>query len=260
MSYASDVLDIMEGEVGVHESPWGSNRGGCEKYQKPWGSWMIGQPWCGAFVAWVWDRAGMDGMGLADPSTATMCNIASNKGLKCSPRPGAAFVNCGTHTGILHHDMGGGVWKTVEGNSNDQVQWRQRDLGGWTIYAPQEIKSGAAPPPPTTTWYYIEDVHQKGIREFGGWATAKARDSVLRDMENPGHYRPFKREYPDPDAPYFFEDPSKSERYYGGWTSKSGRDKSLISLEEQFDRTMRPFSRQLASSGSASADDMGKVD
>ena len=260
MSYASDVLDIMEGEVGIHENPWGSNKGGCEKYQKPWGSWMIGQPWCGAWVAWVWKQAGMDGMDLADPSTATMCNIASNEGLKCSPRPGAAFVICGTHTGILHHDLGGGVWKTIEGNSNDQVQWRQRSLAGYTIYAPPEIKSGAAPPPPTTTWYYVEDVHQKGIREFGGWSSAKARDSVLKDMENPGHYRAFKRDYPSKETPYFFEDPSQSERYYGGWTSKEGRDKSLKSLEEQFGRTMRPFSVQKKSGGGASADEGGKVD
>lgn len=261
MSYVSDLLDIIEGEVGVHESPMGSNTGGCEKYQRPWGSWMVGQPWCGAWVGWSWDAAGMDGYDLADPSTATMCNIARNEGLTCSPRPGAAFVNCGTHTGILHHDMGGGVWKTIEGNSNDQVQWRQRSLGGWTIYAPPEILSGEAPPPPKTTWYYVEDVYMKGIREFGGWSSAKARDNVLKGMENPGHYRPFKRDYPDPKIPYFFEDPSKPERYYGGWTSKSGRDKSLKSLEEQYGREMRPFSRKKATkSGGAQADTGGKVD
>jgi len=259
-SYAQKVCNIAEGQVGVHESPMGSNKGGCEKYQRPWGTWMVGQPWCGAFVAWVWEQAGLDGMGLADPSTATMCNIASNEGLKCSPRPGAAFVDCGTHTGLLMYDMGGGVWKTIEGNTSDQVAWRQRSLGGWTIYAPEQIKSGGSPPPPKTTWYYIEDVHQKGIREWGGWSSAKARDNALSSMQNPGHYRKFKRDYPDPDCPYFFEDPSQSERYYGGWTSKSGRDKSLVSLEQQFGREMRPFSRKIASSGSASADDMGKVD
>jgi hypothetical protein len=259
-TFAERAMNIAEGEIGVHENPWGSNCGGCEKYQKPWGSWMVGQPWCGAFVAWVWEQADMDGMGLADPSTATMCNIAGNKGLKCPPRHGAAVVLCGAHTELLHHDLGGGVWKTIEGNSNDQVRWVQRSIGGMTIYAPPEIKSGAPAAPPTQTWYYIEDVHQKGIREFGGWSSQKSRDKALAGMENPGHYRKFKRDYPDPKYPYFFEDPSKSERYYGGWLSKDGRDKSLASLEEQYGREMRPFSRQQATASGGEAEDIGKVD
>jgi hypothetical protein len=240
-TYAQKACDIAEGQIGIHESPWGSNKGGCEKYQKPWGSWMIGEPWCGAFVAWVWEQADMDGMGLADPSTATMCNIA-NKGHKCSARPMAAFVNCGTHTGLLHTNLGNNVWKCIEGNSNDQVRWVQRNIGGLTIYAPPEIKNNKPMEPPTQTWYYVEDVHQHGVREFGGWSSAKGRDEKLAGMDDPGHYRKFKREYPSKKSPYFFEDPSKSERYYGGWTSKKGRDDSLKALEEQYDRTMRPFS------------------
>jgi hypothetical protein len=239
-TYAQKVRDIAEGEIGVAENPKGSNRGGCEKYQKPWGSWMIGEPWCGAFVAFVWKQAGMDGMGLANPSTATMCNIANGEGLKCSPRMGAAGVDCGIHTWLLMYQVSGDVWKCIDGNSNDQVKWVQRDLSGYTIYAPPEIEGGEKP---TETWYYIEDVHQKGIREFGGWSSAKARDNVLKDTKDPGHYRAFKREYPNPDAPYFFEDPTKSERYYGGWQSKDSRNAALVNLENQFGREMRPFSR-----------------
>jgi hypothetical protein len=244
MSYASEVLDIAESQLGVHEDPMGSNRGGCEKYQKPWGSWMIGEPWCGAFVAWVWEQAGLDGMGYANPSTATMCSIA--QGDTCSPRPAAAGVNCGTHTWLLHHQVSGSVWKCIDGNASDQVKWVQRDLSGYTIYAPPEIRTGESPAPPTQTWYYIEDVHQHGVREFGGWASKSGRDKQLASMKDPGHYRKFYREYPDPDCPYYFEDPSKSERYYGGWTSKKNRDNAQDSLEEQFDRDMRPFSREKA--------------
>jgi hypothetical protein len=248
-TYAAKACDIAENQIGIHESPKGSNKGGCEKYQKPWGSWMVGQPWCGAFVAWVWTQAGMDGMELADPSTQTMCNIAKNKGLKCSPRPMAAFVNCGIHTGLLHTNLGGNVWKCIEGNSNDQVRWVQRNISGLTIYAPPEIKNNAPMAPPKTTWYYVEDVHMHGIREFGGWSSKSGRDKQLAGMEDPGHYRAFYREYPTTQSPYFFEDPSKSERYYGGWTSKDGRDASLKSLEEQFGRTMRPFSVKKAGGG-----------
>ena len=246
MSYGSEVCDVAESQVGIHESPMGSNKGGCEKYQKPWGSWMIGQPWCGAFVAWCWEQVGLDGMKYADPSTATMCSHAGGYDLRCSPRPGAAIVNCGTHTGILQYDLGGGVWKGIDGNSSDQVRWTQWTIAGRTIYAPPEIKSGEKPPPPTETWYYVEDVAMKGVREFGGWSSAKARDNELNSMKNPGHYRKFKREYPSKETPYFFEDPSKPERYYGGWKNKAHRDDALKSLEKQYGREMRPFSRQRA--------------
>ena len=245
MSYASDVLDIAESQLGVHEDPWGSNRGGCEKYQTPWGS-MDGGSNLGVehLLHGFGNRQVLDGMSYADPHTATMCSIAA--GDTCSPRAGAAGVNCGTHTWLLHHQVSGSVWKCIDGNSADQVKWVQRDLGGYTIYAPPEIREGAAAPPPTVTWYYVEDVHQHGVREFGGWASKYGRDKQLASMENPGHYRKFYREYPDPDCPYYFEDPSESERYYGGWTSEKNRNNAQQSLEDEFGRDMRPFSRQKA--------------
>lgn len=262
-TYATKACDIAESQVGIRE--YGRpNRGGCEKYQKPWGSWMLGEPWCGAFVAWVWEQAGMDGMGLASPATATMCNIANSKRLTCSARPGAAFVICGTHTGLLMYNMGNGVWKCIEGNSGDAVAYRQRSLGGMTIYAPPQISGGAAStvPAETETWYYIEDVAMKGVREFGGWANKKSRDEVMNSKEKElnKQLRPFKREYPSKSNPYFFEDVSQPQRYYGGWLSKSGRDKSLKSLEKQHKREMRPFSVQKKMDSNAQAESLGKVD
>jgi hypothetical protein len=258
-TYAANACDIAESQIGIHESPMGSNEGGCEKYQRPWGTWMVGEPWCGAFDAWVWEQAGMDGMGLASPSTATMCDIARSEGLICSPRMMAAFVICGTHCGLLHHSLGGSLWQTIEGNSNDQVRWVQRNISGFVIYAPPEISKGSAVVPPATqTWYYLEDVHQKGIREFGGWSSQSARDKQLNGMKDPGHYRPFKRNYPTKKSPYFFEDPSKDPRYYGGWTSKKSRDNAKPELEDRLGRNLRTFSVERPIS-SAQGGDPGKT-
>lgn len=53
----SSVLDIARAEVGVTEDPPGSNRTRYWAELEP--EWQ-GQPWCGAFVAWCWQRAGVD--------------------------------------------------------------------------------------------------------------------------------------------------------------------------------------------------------
>jgi len=54
MATARELLDIAAGELGVCESPAGSNR---TKY----GAWygLDGQPWCMMFVQWCFDRAGV---------------------------------------------------------------------------------------------------------------------------------------------------------------------------------------------------------
>lgn len=54
MATASEVLRIAAAEVGVVESPPGSNR---TKY----GAWygMNGVPWCAIFLSWVFAKAGM---------------------------------------------------------------------------------------------------------------------------------------------------------------------------------------------------------
>src|SRR6476619_3040865 len=114
----------------------GSNRGPCEKYQSIYGQSYLGCFWCGCFVGWVWMQVDASWKSLASPATSIMCDIATGQGLECSPRPGAAFVICGTHTGLLHSPLGGGSWRTIEGNHSDQVSWGTRSLDGMTVYAP----------------------------------------------------------------------------------------------------------------------------
>ena len=51
----SKVIEIARGELGVTESPPGSNR---VKYWDLFGPEWQGQPWCCAFLAWVFNTAG----------------------------------------------------------------------------------------------------------------------------------------------------------------------------------------------------------
>jgi hypothetical protein len=47
-------------QQGVHESPWGSNRGrDVERYQSSTGAY--GQPWCASFQSYSWRKYGYTG-------------------------------------------------------------------------------------------------------------------------------------------------------------------------------------------------------
>jgi len=211
-------------------------------------------------VGWVWGQVDPEWKGLASPSTALMGDIARSKGLTCTPRPGAAFVIYGVHTGLLHHDLGGGIWKTIEGNSGDSVAWRQRDVAGTIVYAPPGLDDGAAAPALDETWYFIED--PASTRVFGGWVSAADRDRAQAVLEKRlGHALRRFRDPGNARAPYFVEDPTQTPRFYGGWSSKAARDAALKNLEQKLGRTLRPFSRtRPATRGTAAADDLGKVD
>jgi hypothetical protein len=253
------VVETAESQLGRHEHG-GANRGDCETYQNFYGSFSVGQPWCGCFVGWVWGQVDPAWKALASPSTAIMSTIAQSQKLTCAPCPGAAFVIPGVHTGLLHHDLGGGVWKTIEGNSGDAVGFRQRSLAGTVVYAPPGLADGAISTPPTTTWYFIEDPASK--RVYGGWASAAARDQAFAALSKRlGHEL---RRFRDPAAtaaPFFIEDPAETPRFYGGWTSKAARDHALDNLQRKLGRTLRPFSKAKAAAGTgAKADDLGKVD
>lgn len=256
MTLSQRVLEVAESQIGRHEYG-GPNRGDCELYQRFYGEAYVGLPWCGDFVGWVWGQVNPDWKQLASPSTALMCTIAHDQGLVCSPRPGAAFVICGVHTGLLHHDLGGGVWKTIEGNSGDAVNWRQRSIGGYTVYSPPGLAPGPMPAP-QETWYFIED--PGSVRIYGGWASRGARDRAQAALEARlgRHLRPF-RDPSHPRAPYFVEDPAATPRFYGGWALRSGRDAALRNLGRRLGRSLRPFA-QTRSPAVPVADQLGKVD
>jgi len=244
------AVDIAEGQLGVHESPWGSNCGGCEKYQAMYPYLgKCGWPWCGAFVGWVWEQVRAGSKQYSDPSTATMCSAKPN----VKAQPGAAFVICGTHTGLLRYQVSGSVWATVEGNHSDQVGYDQRDISGMEIVGPPwlgDTDGGATPAPPPeakATWYFLQDVgaprKEGGQRMYyGGWSTAAARDQQYANLKK--HFGHEFRKFKDGDftSEYFVDNSAFVTEIYGGWESAASRDSARKTLEDRLKRTLRPFS------------------
>jgi hypothetical protein len=242
---AEQIISVAESQIGIHETS--PNRGPCEKFQTIYGEQYRGCEWCGCFVGWVWSQVDPSWKRLASPGTSIMCDIARDRDLECEPRPGAAFVICGTHTGLLHSHLGGDSWRTIEGNSSDQVRWGTRSVGGMTVYAPPELGAEAeAATPAQATWFFLQDArlvetkHQHAY--FGGFASKDVRDQRLAELERSlGHeLRPFRdNNFP---SPFFIDNSFAIAEVYGGWSDKAGRDASKAVLEERLGRSLRPFS------------------
>ena len=129
----ASVLTIAHGEIGVKETPPGSNRGPrVEEYLK---SVHLGAgfPWCAAFVYWCFEQASVS-LNRVNPLPRTAgCLDHWNKtnGLKISSQravahpsliePGDIFIikfhGIRGHTGIVT-DISGDYIRTIEGNTN----------------------------------------------------------------------------------------------------------------------------------------------
>ncbi len=122
------VVQVACSQVGVHESPFGSNRGvEVDAYLRPTG--LSGVPWCAAFVSWVLREAGLEGR-----YTASAASLLRSLRTVVSPAmPGDVFgwVNP-DGTGHVGFVIGVGdaldVVATCEGNSTNRVRvcWRPR--------------------------------------------------------------------------------------------------------------------------------------
>ncbi len=131
MATAKDILSIAAGEVGVKESPAGSNR---VKYNTDYYGWAVSgnaYPWCCVFVWWVFRMAGASN--LFGDKTASCTNLwwqCKNRGLvvdvkdmapgdlvfynwKLGPR--AASAN---HVGIVEKVHADGSFTAIEGNTS----------------------------------------------------------------------------------------------------------------------------------------------
>mgnify|MGYP004564937087 FL=1 len=80
MAAASDVVRIAAAEIGVKESPSGSN---CVKYN----DWFYGRsvrgasyPWCAAFVSWVLEKAGAGHLAARSASCPAIMADAKRRG------------------------------------------------------------------------------------------------------------------------------------------------------------------------------------
>jgi surface antigen len=149
MPSAAEALKLAESQVGVSEDA----SGGGTKFQK----WFVSSPWavrgvqrdggkvsdyananwCDMFVSWVGAQLGVKGMG-ADAFTRTHAQYFQAQGRWGeTPKPGAVVffawnggksVDDIDHVGMVVKDNGDGTIQTVEGNTDNAVKIRNRDV------------------------------------------------------------------------------------------------------------------------------------
>ena len=141
MATAKQVLDKFRSQLGVKESPSGSNK-------QKFGAWfgMNGAAWCNIFVSWCFSQLGslalIGGKQSYTPTSAKW--FYDHKQWGTTPKVGAiVYFNFGTHTpgrwlgiehvGIVEAILPDGRIQTIEGNTSagsnangGQVQRRQR--------------------------------------------------------------------------------------------------------------------------------------
>lgn len=113
-------------ELGVVEQG-GANKGQrVEEYLKAAGG-KAGQPWCAAFVKWVFDQASISTpINVYSPTAQNKKNLvwAKKQSLK-TPKSGDVFclyypkLKRIGHTGFFHRQVNKSIYESVEGNSND---------------------------------------------------------------------------------------------------------------------------------------------
>ena len=122
----ADVLNIACGQLGVTESPAGSNR---TKY----GKWMglDGQPWCMSFVQWCFHQAGTP-LPHRTGSCSALLNWYQKNRPECvvkGPQPGDIAIFTFGHTGIVERALPGSVM-CIEGNTSPGQTGSQDNGGG----------------------------------------------------------------------------------------------------------------------------------
>ncbi|MCI8714292.1 MAG: CHAP domain-containing protein [Oscillospiraceae bacterium] len=122
----ADVLNIACGQLGVTESPAGSNR---TKY----GKWMglDGQPWCMSFVQWCFHQAGTP-LPHRTGSCSALLNWYKANRPECvvkDPQPGDIAIFTFGHTGIVERALPGSVM-CIEGNTSPGQSGSQDNGGG----------------------------------------------------------------------------------------------------------------------------------
>jgi hypothetical protein len=152
------IKEIAEKEIGVTENPSGSNK---VKYN----TWIYNKdvsgsqyPWCGAFVSWVYDQAGLN-LGKIDLTKGfvgcptAVKNVSKWGKIVTVPQEGdVVFFDWQgdgdfDHTGIFIKDNGKGLFQSIEGNTafgNDSnggaVMLRERKYKNCIFIRPNVVK------------------------------------------------------------------------------------------------------------------------
>ena len=122
----ADVLNIACGQLGVTESPAGSNR---TKY----GKWMglDGQPWCMSFVQWCFHQAGTP-LPHKTGSCSALLNWYQKNRPDCvvkDPQPRDIIIYNFGHTGIVESASTTTI-TAIEGNTSPGQPGSQDNGGG----------------------------------------------------------------------------------------------------------------------------------
>ncbi len=158
---ATDALKLAISQVGVTED----SSGGGTKFQK----WFVSSPWakrgvqrdggavgdyadanwCDMFVSWIGDQLGVKGMG-ADAFTRTHAQWFKDQGRWGeTPTPGAVVffswagsrsIDAIDHVGMVIKDNHDGTIQTVEGNTDNSVKVRTRDVSSVVGYGYPEYR------------------------------------------------------------------------------------------------------------------------
>ena len=126
MGRVEDVLAAARGQLGVTESPKGSNR-------TPFGAWygLDGYPWCMMFVQWCFDQAGQP----LPHRTASCSNMLSwyqkhhPEQVVSAPKPRDIIIYNFGHTGVVEA-VGSGTVTAIEGNTSPGSKGSQSNGGG----------------------------------------------------------------------------------------------------------------------------------
>lgn len=107
----AEVLRVARGEIGVHESG-GNNCGPRVKEYLAAVGLPQGNPWCAAFVAWCFQRAGLERWPATGDTWAIETWARQQKVLNVVPEPGDVFLLLGSdgkpiHTGFVTSVAGG---------------------------------------------------------------------------------------------------------------------------------------------------------
>lgn len=117
MATAQQILDIARAEIGVRESPAGSNR---QKYGKAYG--WDGVAWCAIFVWWCFHQAGADALLPIKTASCWYLLDAAKKAdlwVTSAYRPGDVLIykfGASYHTGICE-SVSGNTVTAIEGNT-----------------------------------------------------------------------------------------------------------------------------------------------
>lgn len=126
LTRAQKAVAYALSQQGVHESPWGSNRGAdVVRYQSS--THNYGVAWCASFYWYCWQRAGYRG-NVSAGAWYTTDRIGTRVNLSHA-RPGDAvsFDIGDGHVGMyLSHNKS--YVKTIDGNTADQVAVRERPI------------------------------------------------------------------------------------------------------------------------------------